>query len=676
MALRGPAPVESALGAAVDRLTLLAHPCGTWTDFWLAPGASSSWVTAYTGVALARAADDERLPDGVREQARHTAEAAADALLATGRDGSWGWSASVRPDADSTAWAARLLTATGRQVPVRTWAFLERHRTGPHVRTYVARGAGAWREPAPEVTAATLLALAEAGRSPLDELARRWTAAFGPGPWRSPWWPTRAQPTAVVLSAWAALGRPGPAPDLGGSHGDPQPRGPGERAAALWGAACVGDPRGLHALLTDQQRDGQWPGSTVLLVPAANATQAAARTIDARGVFTTATALHALLACPEWPATSVVPRRAPRRDLRWDPLLRAVARSQGVEPATVGTVVTSLTAESLAAPSPWPAEQLSTLAGGLPLELSVTGTVGLRLACDVGDPRLPPHRRLASGREALDRTAALLGLTDGWDRACRVLDALAPVRLPVPDGCRFWLWGGAALTPRAPAVLKAYAALHAAEVPGWAVREAAALRAAGVPDSAPVHRALAVLRTAGWCHQIGVGVRQDGRWGLKVYYELPGWQPALVEQLLRVTGLPADVGSLTPEVPGVLSASMARHRRSGISLRVDPGTGAVREVTVTAAVPPPLVGRDELDRRVLAWLPSVGVDPGPLAALLTAVAPTWSHSGPTARRLSLFTRSLSADARSTTVYVRPGARTWAASPVPAATQPGLVAAPA
>lgn len=676
MSLRAPAPVETALAAAVHRLAVLAHPAGTWTDFWLAPGASSSWVTAYTGVALASAARDERVPAGVRVQALRTAGAAADALLATVRDGGWGWSPGVRPDADSTAWAARLLAATGRTVPERTWAFLDRHRSGPHVRTYVARGAGAWRDPAPEVTAVTLLALAEAGRVPQHELARRWLAAFGPGPWRSPWWPTRAQPTAVVLSAWVALGRPGPVPDLTGSHGDPLPRGAGERAAALWGAAGVGDTRGLHALLADQQKDGQWPGGTVLLVPPATPAQAATRAVDARGVFTTATALHALLACPDWPATSVVPRRATRRDQRWDIVVRASAQSQGVDPAAAVHVLTSLTSESLAAPSPWPAEQLSTLAGGLPVELSAAGAPGLRIACDVGDPRLPPHRRLASGRAALDRTADLLGLGAEWDRARAVLDALAPAGLPVPDGCRFWLWGGAALTRGAPAVLKAYAALHATDVPGWRARETSGLQAAGIPGTAPVHAALALLRTVGWSHQIGVGVRQDGRWGLKVYYELPGWQPELLEELLRVTGLPADVDALTPEIPGVLRASMARRRRSGISLRVEPGTGEVREVTVTAAVPPPLVGRDELDRRVLAWLPSVDVDPGPLAALLTAVAPTWPDGAPTARRLSLFTRSLSARSRSTTVYVRPGPLTRVPAPDPVVRTPGLVSAPA
>jgi hypothetical protein len=645
--------VEAAVSAAVRRLADLAHPAGTWTDFWLAPGPSSSWVTAYAGLVLAHAADDDRLHDDVRALARRTADRAADALQLTARDDAWGWSPTVRPDADSTAWAVRLLCATGRPVAARSWAFLDEHHGADGVGTYAgARAAGRWSAPMPEVTAAVLLAQHDGGRISADQLAARWVERFGDaGGWSSHWWPTPDHPTAIVLTAWQVAGRPTTIrPQDVPAAADP--------ADALRIAAAVGGPAPVDRLLAGLRPEGQWPGSTVLVVPPAHPDGSPGSTVDARGAFTTATALDALLATRPWPAWRG-PVPTPRhRDGRWDAVVADAATSQGVDAAGALAAFRTLTRESLAAPSPWPAAQLSSLAAGLPVELSTQLAAhpdpALRLACEVGDPRLPPHRRSRTGMHALARTADLLGLGPAWESARDLLAVLTDRATPVPDGSRFWLWGGLDLHSDATVTLKAYVSMHGGDVPGWRAREHTALAAAGIPDGSPVHAATALLATAGWCQQIGVGLAADGRWGLKVYYELDGWHPDLVRDVLAVCHLPDEIASLTPEIPGVLRASLAARQRAGISLRVDPATGAVGELTVTAAFPAPLVGRDELDRRVLRWLASTAADPGPLTALLAAVAPTWQDAPPLERRVSLFTRSLSRSRTATTVYVRPG----------------------
>lgn len=699
---RAAAPaVEAAVTAAVHRLLELSHPEGTWTDFWLEPGAATSWVTAYAAHALATAAGSRHLPTSTRVLAGHAAGQAADTLLRTGRDGAWGWTPHVRPDADSTAWVVRTLCATGRPVPEQTWSFLARHRVPSGFRTYTSSAAGAWSAPTPEVTAAVLLALHDGGRLTTEQLAAEWVALFGDRTtWRSHWWSTALHPTAVVRAAWVAARRPeatGHDPrEVGGRPADEaairahrsgsaaqarRGHGPGAVAAAVWVAALTGDPPPLSELLALQLTDGGWPGLTALTVPPAHLGHRPRRTRDARGVFTTATAVQALLATgvdggahPEGvDVPSPPPRRQPRRaprDARWDPVVIAAARSQGCDPVLASQAVAELTRESLAARSPWPTEQLSTLAAGLPLELSAGGSKRLRLACEVGDPRLPPHRRVRSGVAALARTASALGVEAAWVSAQAVLDVLVDPQLAVPDGNRFWLWGGLDLHPDRTPVLKAYASLLARDVPGRQEREHAALLAAGVPLGSRVFTVLDRLRADGWCQQIGLASGPHGRSGLKVYYEVPAWRPALVGALLSLSGLPDQVSAVTPDVPGVLRSELAARQRSGVSLRVDTATGSVDELTVTAAFPPPLVGREELDRRVLAWLSRTGSPAQPLAALLAAVEPTWRDAPSLERRLSLFTRSLRRGTGvgpascATTVYVRPGPSLARASSIP------------
>lgn len=649
----------AAVTTAVTRLTEMAHPSGGWSDFWLSPGPSTSWVTAYTVVALAQAADDDRLPAVVRRRAAETAGDGADSLVRTLRNDAWGWNPTVRADADSTAWAVRALGLTGRPVAEGTWDVLLRHRADDGYRTYVDEtSTGRWAAAMPDVTAAVLLAQFEGGRIDQWMLGEAWDRYFGgPGPWTSHWWPDAAHPTAIVLAAWHAAGRPARSAvseallPTGVSWGSP--------ADQVWVAALLGTSHEgplLH-LLDLQCEDGRWPAAATLAVPGARPDQPAQATVDARSVFTTATSVHALLAVEAWPEA---PRRTVGRepspgprDRRWDAVVRSVARSQGVDEALARDAFAALTTESLRTPSPWPAGQLSTLAAGLPVELSAAGDHGLRFTCEVGEPVARPDRRLTSGLRALGRTADLVGSTEALGLARPALEVLADPDLPVPEGTRCWLWAGVDLKPTGHPMLKAYVSTQAGEVDGWPERVRRCLLAAGVPEAAPVWPAMARLRGGGWCQELGFGLAPGGRWGLKVYYELAGWRPELVRDLLLMSGLPDRVDAVTPEIPGVLRASLARRQRAGIALRVDPATGRVDELTVAAAFPAPLVGRDVLTGRVTSYLRAVQ-DPGPFVALVGAVEPSWLRAPASARMLSLFTRSLSRDRQITTIYVRPG----------------------
>ena len=140
------------------------------------------------------------------------------------------------------------------------------------------------------------------------------------------------------------------------------------------------------------------------------------------------------------------------------------------------------------------------------------------------------------------------------------------------------------------------------------------------------------LDEAGFAHEVGFGLGPDGRIAAKAYWELDGWRPALVRDLLDGAGLPTDLEPLRPELPGVLRESLARRSRAGIALRLDPGTGAVRELTVATAFPPALVGDAEIARRVQAW-----------TGIAAAAGSTYS----------LFTRTVSRDDAWTTLYHRP-----------------------
>ena len=145
-------------------------------------------------------------------------------------------------------------------------------------------------------------------------------------------------------------------------------------------------------------------------------------------------------------------------------------------------------------------------------------------------------------------------------------------------------------------------------------------------------------------------------WALKVYYELTGWRPPVVRDVLRLAKLDDDVTGLTPDVPGVVQASLAAHRRSGIAVRIDLATGDVRNVTVAATFPTPLAGREQVAARASRWLEQVEGTPVPHDRAVAQLLPRFAWAPPVQRLHSLFTRTRtrnrSGDA--VKVYLRPG----------------------
>ncbi|MEU7872419.1 hypothetical protein [Dactylosporangium sp. NPDC049140] len=645
----------------VEHLRRLQHPGGSWSDFMVAVGCSDTWVTGYAGTALAAAANAQHLPPPVRAAAAEGADAAAGWLLgAAGPGGVWGYNRGVAPDADSTAWAVRLLAARGRPVPPPALAFLAAHETGTGYRTYrdVAR-TRRWSEPTPDVSAAALLAQHEAGvldRAALADGFLRLVAGWQkpPGRWTSIWWAEDGYPTVLALEAWALAGRPGLTPV-------PAPVRPPVTAFghALWLQALVltDAPADAAPLLAAERPGGGWAGDAELLVPDPSGGGLTERSIDSRGVFTTATALRALLAAGPLPSAPPAPvTAAPGRDTLghgYDRLIGQVAADLGVEPSRAVAVFGELTRESLAAPAPWPSAQLSGLAGGLPVELSVTdGAPALRYTVEVGDPVLPAFSRAVSGLHAIGRAAGLLGCEQAWLDARPALQAMVDPALPVPEGNRFWVWAGVDAEAGGREVLKVYlSSLHHHLDDGGALRRVtAALRGLGLPAGAPALDVLAKLEGHGFCQELGIGLAPGGRIGVKVYYELPGWRPELVTAVLADAGLPAGLDPVRPAIPGVLTEEVAATHRAGIMLRVDLATGRIGEVSTASGFMRPMIGHPEIARRVGAWLGTTG-DRRAFDAVAARLLPGWPER--TGRLHSLFTRARSAKGARTTVYLRP-----------------------
>lgn len=692
-------------GQAVRRLARLQGAGGGWSDFHAKPGTSTSWVTAYVTVALALAARRPDLPAGSRRTAWASARAGGKSLLVQARHGSWGWSPGVRPDADSTAWAALALRLVGLPASPATWDFLARHATSSGYRTFSEASLGVWAEPSPEVTAIVTRALFPGtARVSSGDGRPTWTSASV-----SPWWPDAAHAAALVatldprLVTWS----PGSLPQTAAGLAD-----------ELWLRALTGRGHAEPVVAALRAIGPPWPGDTRLRIPPQHGEGPSRIVVDARGVYTTATILHAALAVgprrstPSKPGCASNPPRslssskgatpARPRDSRWDHFVWAAAVAQGVSPTRALTVFGDLTRESLGPfrpdraprspstdtaaadetlrpirrPAPWPSAQLSTLAAGLPVEFSAASHPSVRFTCEVGDPTLIPPDRLRAGLGALRRTAARLGVTQSLDRARAVLEILADPAQPVGEGCRFWLWAGVDLQPDGsgkPDVLKAYLSLHAGVVDDWRARLNRAL--ADLPASGTVWPALDALDGAGWGHEVGIGLGPRGRWALKIYYELDRWRPDVLARVAAAAGLASDLGALAPDVPGVVRGTRGR-RRFGIAFRVDPATGNVVDLTTACAFPEALVGRDALNARVLRWLGHDSVaatlllealdaapSPPPRAERnFTAAKPgdfhlTPSRRAPTASaRLSLFTRTIGAGRPRNAIYVRAAPR--------------------
>jgi hypothetical protein len=645
--------VQEAVRRAEEYLCEAQEPSGYWTDFWLEPGTSDAWVTAFVGLAIV---------DGCREKAERAA-----AWLATHShaDGGWGYNRTVPADADSTAFAVALFVRLGIKVPRSAINFLWRHfRSGAGFVTYTfSDSSHRWAWPSVDVTASALVALHQAEELDCQGLQTLWRELLCPaqdisGDWTGFWWEDAAYPTALVLEAWRLAERPPlrfPVKTTGASS-------PFTAAGRLLAAAAVEKEAEVHRytseLLASQQSDGSWPGNACLRAPPSHPDrrqwQRTSASVDKRRIFTSALALRALREALPFLADSpaihltISPdARSPQR-IAADCLFKDVSTMLGF-PERALELFQCLTRCTFDGRTSWPAPQLSALSGGFPFEFSVSVSTSdqakLRYTVDPGDAQLPSCRRAQSALLAASDAVRLFGYESAWKRLGAALRLLLDSFRSTDQWTRFLVWVGAdhdGSTQRL--ILKLYFHL----LPR--VDFQSILTAAGIPITPDVSCIFGFLSGSGFAQEIGFSIGPDGRIGAKVYWELDGWRRPLVEQVLSRAGFSCGPESLCPEIPLLLRESLAAKSRAGIALRLDPESGAIADVTAAAELIHGMLAPPVIADRLEQWIAANGWNAHPYRRLFAAL----SNHGEL--RHTLFTRTLSRSGeKQATIYLRPPA---------------------
>ncbi len=287
--------------AAVSFLVESQAADGSFRDYELPVGASDQWVTAYTGLALARAA---------RASIPHADEASRRAAnwLARNRtyEEGWGFNATTGADADSTAHAILLLSAAGLCPPVAASKWLSSlWRPQQGFATY-AQGK-AWSTGHPCVTPVVYSALHALGiRENLKDVLEVIRQTRLPdGSWASYWWRTNRYAEWVTLELLAELGRLDLA-ELPTRETRSYSFESAFELACICGSQRIRYPKEsmscpfIEALTHYQSVDGSWPGGFELRVTDDDCYQpwvapSGLLYLDQRGVLTTATCLRAMV---------------------------------------------------------------------------------------------------------------------------------------------------------------------------------------------------------------------------------------------------------------------------------------------------------------------------------------------------------------------------------------------
>lgn len=284
---------------------LLSGQCadGFWRDYQLAVGSSESWSTSWVGWCLLPHHDNPLVSSALRRASR--------AVVAAHRPGGWGYNRSTGTDADSTAWALRLLLPLGIRPGPSAWHLLTRY-LDPHgyAHTFLAPNAGTWGNAHPDVTAAVGLALLTVGAP--DHIGGKVRTALleehaHSGAWRAFWWSTDIYTAALALRFLACSGGvPTHIADaLPAQMGASAAGNALEAALRLHACLAVGRPgqqaveQSVDDLLDLAEGAAGWPASPALLVPDHSAaTQPPARPQrDIHRLMTTSLACRAL---SEW----------------------------------------------------------------------------------------------------------------------------------------------------------------------------------------------------------------------------------------------------------------------------------------------------------------------------------------------------------------------------------------
>lgn len=275
---------------------------GSWADWDLPPGRSSTWTTAYVGLQILEL--HARMGALAAPALRSAARWLQDNELA---GGGWGYSDLTGCDADSTAHAVLFLSRAGAPPRPATYRRLLRYQQADGgFSTYGSdEGLGSWGASQVDVSAVAALAV-----RPLEgAFARAVRYVLGrrtpDGLWNSFWWSTPFYATraslALLRAADARL-------DLTPTRTALQqltPQNPFERALLLDALdLCSGAPfvdDALAASLAEEQLgDGSWPSAPVLRITRRTCTapwdspDAGELYGDTDRLFTSATVLAAL----------------------------------------------------------------------------------------------------------------------------------------------------------------------------------------------------------------------------------------------------------------------------------------------------------------------------------------------------------------------------------------------
>lgn len=261
--------------AAEKFLLQQQQPDGCWRDYQLEPGSSEAWTTAVVLWSLACVQPSTvSLP---------CLKAAISALHSLQKPTGWGFNKHTAVDADSTAWACRVLTALHSQLDLPLADFLQQfiHADGS-TQTFLGKARfGSWAghhaDVQPMIGNAMVRLYATAHDTTLATSIRKLREycilSARPDGWSSFWWTNDAYAIAGNLEFLQTSGGiPLAIRDsaINWLADAPAPQSAFDTAQYLMIALLTGmDIEKYISMLTDTQLDdGSWLSSAVLLVPA------------------------------------------------------------------------------------------------------------------------------------------------------------------------------------------------------------------------------------------------------------------------------------------------------------------------------------------------------------------------------------------------------------------------
>jgi hypothetical protein len=269
---------------------------GSWLDYSLAPGESLAWTTAYVGHVLSHS-----------PRAGHWTERlnrAAQLLEDTRGEGGWSYNRSTSVDADSTAWAIRLLVRLDRRQACGSGLLQKFVGSDGSVHTFLGRNFGSWAEAHLDVAGVVGLAAVESGDTGLvSDIRTSMLGVLNQGRcWESFWWSSPGYVWAHGLRFLSVSGGvPRPAMQVATRclEGGGTCSGAFDLANRLMASVDLAVHPGSNlrrceeALLGSHQLDGGWASSADLRVPSQTGSAVSVH-LDVHRLLTTATALRSL----------------------------------------------------------------------------------------------------------------------------------------------------------------------------------------------------------------------------------------------------------------------------------------------------------------------------------------------------------------------------------------------